>query len=164
MPRKQPQSFELDERDASLFSYALERRLKTVKSTLQLLLLTRERDLTQEERLQLSPTLLAELTREELQEQIDSWISLRDDLIYWIKKLDPRQWPDVVWYGGIAYDSPSYYGRKLEVGENVILHNGTKGSIINRLEEDTFVKRYQVVSGNGTFWVRADYLKPVVNP
>lgn len=64
---------------------ALAQRLKAVNAELAILRLTKERDLTSEERSQL-PANLSRLRQEALQEQIDPWISLRDTIEYLIKE------------------------------------------------------------------------------
>ena len=65
--------------------HALAKRLKEVEAELQLLRLSHERDLSQIERWQL-PANLQKFTQEELAEQIDSWISLRDTIADLIKE------------------------------------------------------------------------------
>ena len=63
--------------DAPVVIHALCKRLKEVSQELAILRLTKDRDLTREERWQL-PANLQQFSREELQEQIDPWISLED--------------------------------------------------------------------------------------
>lgn len=82
-------NFQLSEMDAMLVRGALADRVKEVRSELEILRVTKERDLTEWERSLLPHTLrfkderddkhrLITTTREELQEQIDPWITYVD--------------------------------------------------------------------------------------
>lgn len=62
--------------DAQVVLYSLAQRLKAVNAEISILKLTRDRDLTREERWQL-PAHLQQLTQKELEEQIDAWITLQ---------------------------------------------------------------------------------------
>jgi hypothetical protein len=65
----------IDEHDAPVVAYALVKQMQRTKSELEALRIAQGRDLTKEERW-LLPANLQYLPREELQEQIDPWISL----------------------------------------------------------------------------------------
>jgi len=67
---------EISDYYAPLIQYALAQRLKQTTRELELLKLTRERDLSPVERWQL-PSNLQRLRQDQLQEYIDPWISLQ---------------------------------------------------------------------------------------
>jgi hypothetical protein len=70
---------EVSRHNLPVVQHALVQRLKAVSAELNLLARTETRDLTQTERWQL-PANLQKLPREELQEQIHPWISLKDTI------------------------------------------------------------------------------------
>lgn len=78
-------TIEICEHDACVVRHALVQRLKAVTAELAILRITKERDLTSEERWQL-PANISRLRQESLREQIDPWISLRDTIEYLIKE------------------------------------------------------------------------------
>ena len=80
-------SLSFDHRDACLMLGALRDSLAKEHGTLAMLLLTRERDLERFERFML-PHNLRQLSREDLQEQIDAWISLCDQIKWLIKEFE----------------------------------------------------------------------------
>lgn len=67
--------------------YAVAQQIKRVSAELEILKLTRERDLTRTERWQL-PGNLQLLSREELIEQIDPWVSMLMDCQYWAQRFE----------------------------------------------------------------------------
>ena len=69
-------TIEIHEHNASVIRCALSQRLKTVTQELRILQISKERDLTEIEQFQLPPNI-ARFSREELQEQIDPWVSLK---------------------------------------------------------------------------------------
>ena len=82
-------NFQLSEREAMLIRGALADQVKKVRTELEIIRITKERDLTEWERALLPHTLrfknerdesghLINSTREELQEQIDPWITYVD--------------------------------------------------------------------------------------
>lgn len=77
----------IDERDSSLLRYAVAQQRKDAVFTLELLKLTKERDLTKTERLQLPSTLRFE-SHEDLRDQINPWVSLVDNCDYWLRELE----------------------------------------------------------------------------
>lgn len=87
--RRRPQSklVEISYHSLPVVQHALVQRLKEVEAELQLLRIARERDLTRIERWQL-PSNLQKLTQEELAEQIDPWITLRDTIADLIKEFE----------------------------------------------------------------------------
>lgn len=78
---------EIDDHDVPVVKCALAKRLKHVTAEFNILLHTRNRELSQEEKWQL-PSNLQMLSREELQEQIDPWRTLQDTIVYLIGKFD----------------------------------------------------------------------------
>lgn len=66
---------EVSRHDLPVVQHALVKQLQRVQSELKILRFSRERDLTRVERWQL-PANLQQLSQEELQEQVDPWISL----------------------------------------------------------------------------------------
>lgn len=86
MPKQVPmKTVQICEHDACVVRCALSKRLKDVTAELAILRITQDRDLSSEERWQL-PANLQPMPREELQEQINPWISLRDTIEYLIKE------------------------------------------------------------------------------
>jgi hypothetical protein len=73
--------------DLCIFRYAIAQELKKVTAELEILKITKERDLTVPERWQLSPNLF-KMSREELMKEIDPWISLVSQTKYWSDKLE----------------------------------------------------------------------------
>jgi len=71
----QKKTIEICEHDACVVRHALAQQLKRVSAEIVILKLTKTRDLNQEERWQL-PANLQQMSRSDLQEQIDPWISL----------------------------------------------------------------------------------------
>ena len=69
----------LDPHSACLIPYALAQRLKAVRQEVEILRLTRERELTDGEKYML-PSHLQPMSRGELREQLDPWVSLADDI------------------------------------------------------------------------------------
>lgn len=78
---------EIDEHDVSVITHALAKRLKDVTAEFNILLHTRNRELSQEEKWQL-PANLQMLSRDELQEQINPWRTLQDTITYLIGKFN----------------------------------------------------------------------------
>jgi hypothetical protein len=70
---------EVCEYNLLVVQHALVQRLKCVRAELEILRLSRERELTRIERWEL-PVNLQGMTREELMEQVDPWITLVDTL------------------------------------------------------------------------------------
>ena len=66
----------IHEHDASVVRHALAQRYKTVTKELEILQISKERDLDEIERFQLPPNL-RRFSQEELREQINPWISLQ---------------------------------------------------------------------------------------
>ena len=84
-PMDQRWTVEIDAHSAMLVEYALARRLIQVSHELEILKRTRIRELMPIERWEL-PSNLQRMTREQLQEQIDPWITLEDSLNHWMKQ------------------------------------------------------------------------------
>ncbi len=80
-------TLEIDLHDLCIFRCALAKQIKVVSAEVEILKKTRERDLTQPERWQL-PANIQQMTQEELQEQIDPWISLFMAYEYWSEELE----------------------------------------------------------------------------
>lgn len=80
-----------NELDAALIHGALKDKLTQVKDDLDILNLTKKRDLTETERYAL-PTNLQHLSQEELTEQIDPWISLKMHYEYLINTFNSDNW------------------------------------------------------------------------
>ena len=78
---------EVDSHDLWSFRHALGRGLKETIGELTILRKTKDRDLTVSERACL-PVGLRQLSREDLQEQIDPWISLQDHLGFWLDRFE----------------------------------------------------------------------------
>ncbi len=76
---------EVTEHDACVMRHALVQRQKAVRVEVEVLKLTRDRELTREERW-LLPANLQTMTRAELQEQVDAWISLLSTIEFWIEE------------------------------------------------------------------------------
>lgn len=81
----------IDEYDAHLIHWALKKRLEEAQGDLRLLQLTRERDLTDDERGEL-PSTLQTMTREQLLEQLHSWIGLCDHIDGVLQEFNPDLW------------------------------------------------------------------------
>jgi len=83
--------------DEPIIVHALVQRLQEVENELVILRLTHERELTREERWKLPPNLSRD-SREDLRDQVDSWISLKDTLEGLIEdfKIDPLNQPHVI--------------------------------------------------------------------
>lgn len=81
----------IDDLDAALILPGLKERLQQVNADIALLMLTKKRDLTDQEREEL-PTNLQHFPQEELREQIDPWISLRMHLESLIETFDHELW------------------------------------------------------------------------
>jgi hypothetical protein len=71
--------FEIEDYYVPCVQHALAQRLKVTRAELSILEISLERTLTQTERWQL-PSNLQHFTEEELQEQVESWRSLVDNL------------------------------------------------------------------------------------
>lgn len=74
--------------DACLIHGALREKYMNAVADLGLLLAARTRELTDDERSTLPSTLMT-LTREQLVEQIDAWVTLRDALKHLCEDFDP---------------------------------------------------------------------------
>jgi hypothetical protein len=81
----------IDDLDAALILPGLKEGLTKVKQDISILLLTKKRDLTNEEREEL-PTNLQHLPQAELREQIDGWVSLRMHYESLIETFDYEMW------------------------------------------------------------------------
>jgi hypothetical protein len=79
---------EVSSYEAPLIVGALREKLAKVSYDLQLLQIARHRDLTPKERAEL-PSTMQEYSLDELREQIDPWISLRDTYRGLIEDFDP---------------------------------------------------------------------------
>ena len=76
-----------------VIQHALVQRLKIVRAELDVIMVAPYRVLTQAERWML-PSNLQELTEEQLQEQVDPWISLKDTLEWLIDLFEePKREP-----------------------------------------------------------------------
>lgn len=82
---------ELCEYDTIPILYCLREGLTRARHDFDLLLISKERDLTSDERGEL-PSTLVELTREQLREQIDPWYSLVVHYEYLVHEFDPDNW------------------------------------------------------------------------
>lgn len=80
-----------DDLDAALILPGLKEGLAKVKSDISLLLITKKRDLTNEEREEL-PTNLQHMPQAELREQIDGWVSLRMHYESLIETFNYQMW------------------------------------------------------------------------
>ena len=91
MPKPIPtKTIEICEHDACVVRYALTQRLKATQAELVILKITRDRDLTQEERWQL-PSTISQLSQDALRDQINPWLALACTIEHLIKefKVDP---------------------------------------------------------------------------
>jgi hypothetical protein len=79
---------EVSHHNALLIHGALRDKFAQAKQDLGILLLTRTRDLEDHER-EMLPSTLQHLSREQLREQIDAWVSLRDTLKSLCEEFDP---------------------------------------------------------------------------
>jgi hypothetical protein len=79
-------NLQLDDRDAYVIRGALADRVKKVSAELEVLKISKDRDLTDYEK-SLLPLSLMKRGREELQEQIDSWVSYLEDHKYLLQKV-----------------------------------------------------------------------------
>lgn len=84
---------EVDSHSAMMVSYALALRLMQVSYELDILKRTKIRDLKQIERFAL-PSNLQGMTQEQLQEQIDPWITLEEELNHWMQQFQPPEKQD----------------------------------------------------------------------
>ncbi len=91
MPAIKTTMIEIDSHSTCLVLGSLKRDLKQAEADIKLLMLTRERDLTEDERGEL-PSTLQTLTREQLREQIDPWISMKMQYEGLIEQFDPDNW------------------------------------------------------------------------
>jgi len=79
---------EVSHHNALLIHGALREKYNNALADLGLLLQARTRELTDDERSTLPSTLML-LTREQLVEQIDAWVTLRDTLKHLCEDFDP---------------------------------------------------------------------------
>ncbi len=84
----QTKMIEVSHHNALLIHGCLRAKYTEAVRDLGLLLQTRTRDLTADER-ELLPSTLYELTRDQLREQIDAWVTLRDTLRGLCEDFDP---------------------------------------------------------------------------
>lgn len=77
--------------DAALILPGLKEGLKKTIKDLEILMLTKKRELTEDERSELPSTLMS-LSREELRDNIDAWVSLRLHYEWLLKDFDYTHW------------------------------------------------------------------------
>jgi hypothetical protein len=85
--RKPSVTIKISLNDLCIFRCSLAKQIKAIKQELDILLITRDRDLTMPERWQL-PASLSAMSRENLCEQIDAWKSLYSTYEFWSNELE----------------------------------------------------------------------------
>jgi len=88
-PIEPTKTLSISKHSACLIHYALKCRLQVVQKELEIIKISKERDLTPEEN-NLLPDTLKDFSTEEIREQIDPWISLKDQIEMWMEVYDPK--------------------------------------------------------------------------
>lgn len=114
---------QLDDLDANLIHRLLCEKLQEAKNTLDILMKTKNRDITYTERCMLPPTL-CKLSQEELQEEINPWISLVHRIEDLINQYTPKDFDTATNYYNPEYrhklninlsaDNFKYFGEALD--------------------------------------------------
>lgn len=73
--------------DLCIFRYSIAQQLKRIKQELDILRITKERDLTAPERWQLPPNI-NRMSTEELREEIDPWYSMYLQYQFWSDEME----------------------------------------------------------------------------